>query len=259
MISRPAFKVRALLLAERLDPRSWENLDPVATTPFTIAFRDEGVAVLFRYGVVVFFDVSPQSERGFLDAIRPHLIGEHSRPEVEELELRVAPNARDAIAAGGITLEAPTIERLQLAADILSKSVVLALYESRVAATFDRIEPLARQLEDAGRFGATEKELLRHIGATLRVNHMMVGRLAVSEKPELLWDNPELEGLFIRLEDEFEIRERHAALERKLAVISGTAETLLDLIQSRHALRLEWYIVALIVVEVALTIYQIFH
>ncbi len=40
--------------------------------------------------------------------------------------------------------------------------------------------------------------------------------------------------------------------------ISRTAETLLELIQSRHTLRVEWYIVALIVVEVILTLYQLF-
>jgi uncharacterized Rmd1/YagE family protein len=87
---------------------------------------------------------------------------------------------------------------------------------------------------------------------------MMVGRVAVGEKPELLWDQPALEGLYLRLEDEFELRERQEALERKLGVISRTAETLLELIQSRHALRVEWYIVALIVAEVLLTLYEMF-
>ena len=253
------FAARALLLGERLDPRGVEDLKHITTTPLAVAVAEHGIAILFRYGVVVFFDVSPQGERVFLDKLQPYLAGAYRTPESEVLDVRVVPDAREAVTAGGITLEALTIERLQLVADILSKSVVLALYESRVASTFERIEPLARQLEEAGRFDATERELLRRIGETWRIDHMMVGRVAVSEKPELLWEHPELEGLFIRLEDEFEIRERHEALERKLGVISGTAEKLLDLIQSRHALRLEWYIVALIIFEVALTIYQMFR
>ena len=40
-------------------------------------------------------------------------------------------------------------------------------------------------------------------------------------------------------------------------IVSRTAETLLDLIPSRHTHRVEWYIVALIVVEVVLTLYQL--
>jgi uncharacterized Rmd1/YagE family protein len=195
-ITQAEFAVRALLVSERLDPRGWEHLDVIATNPLSVAFGKHGIVVLFRYGVVVFFDVADQDELVFLDTIGARLVGAYRTPEVESLDLRVVPNAREAVVAGDITLEALTIERLQLAADVLSKSVVLALYESRVASTFERIEPLAKQLEETGHFGATERELLRHIGATLRIDHMMVGRVAVSEKPELLWENPQLEGLY---------------------------------------------------------------
>lgn len=117
---------------------------------------------------------------------------------------------------------------------------------------------MATNLEESGVIKGQASTLLKHIGATLRIEHMMVGRVEVAEKPELLWDRPELEGLFIRMEDEFEIKERHAALERKMNVISRTTETLLELLQSRHTMRVEWYIVALIVVEVLLSLYEMF-
>ncbi len=81
---------------------------------------------------------------------------------------------------------------------------------------------------------------------------------AVSDKPELLWDHPTLEGLYLRLEDEFELQERNAALEQKLGLISRTAQTLLDTLNTRHSLRVEWYIVILIVVEIGLTLYELF-
>jgi required for meiotic nuclear division protein 1 len=253
------FSVRARLVGERLDLRGWEKLDTIATTPLAIGLRGGGIAIAFRFGALVFFDVAPQDEIAFLDTIRPHVSGVYSSPETETILVRVTPNAREEINDGAISLEALTVERLQLIADVLAKSLVLALYELQVSAAFDRIEPLARQLEQTGSIGRNPRELLKHIGATLLIDQMMVGRVAVSEKPELLWDRPELEGIFVRLEDEFEIRERHAVLERKLAVISRTAETLVELIQNRHALRVEWYIVALIVLEVLLYVYQLWR
>jgi uncharacterized Rmd1/YagE family protein len=88
------------------------------------------------------------------------------------------------------------------------------------------------------------------------VEQRMVGRAEITEKPEILWDNSGLEGLFARLEDEFELRERHAAIERKLGLIARTSQTLLELLSSRHALRVEWYIVILIVMELVLSLYQ---
>ena len=54
------------------------------------------------------------------------------------------------------------------------------------------------------------------------------------------------------------MRERQLALERKLEVISRTAETVLDLLQARRSLRVEWYIVILIVMELLLSLYQQF-
>jgi uncharacterized Rmd1/YagE family protein len=128
---------------------------------------------------------------------------------------------------------------------------MLAHYEFRIAAAFDRIEPLAAALRKKGRTGARSRELLHHIGNVLEMQHKMVGRVETGEKPELLWEHPELERLYMRLADEYELRERDRALDRKLDVISRTVETLLGLVQTRssgirldHQLRLvllrEW-------------------
>ncbi|MBN2255575.1 MAG: RMD1 family protein, partial [Deltaproteobacteria bacterium] len=68
----------------------------------------------------------------------------------------------------------------------------------------------------------------------------------------------DLERLYARLEDEYELRERHVALERKLELISKTAQTLLDMLQAKRTLRVEWYIVILILVEIMLTLYDMF-
>jgi uncharacterized Rmd1/YagE family protein len=78
------------------------------------------------------------------------------------------------------------------------------------------------------------------------------------EPPELLWERPELERLHARMRDEFELRERHRALTSKLELVSRTAETVLELIQNKRTLRVEWYIVVLILVEILLGLYQHF-
>jgi required for meiotic nuclear division protein 1 len=77
----------------------------------------------------------------------------------------------------------------------------------------------------------------------------------VLEKPDVLWEHPELERFYARLRDDYELRERERALNRKLELISRTVATLLELIQNRRSLRVEWYIVALILFEIALTLH----
>jgi uncharacterized Rmd1/YagE family protein len=128
-----------------------------------------------------------------------------------------------------------------------------------MAAAFDLVEPLARGLETPRGGGRRLKELLRHIGGALLVQHKMIGRVEIQDKPDLLWDHPELERLYLRLENEYELAERSTVLERKLSLINRTAETALNLLQNRSMLRVEWYIVFLIVFEVLLYVYQILH
>jgi uncharacterized Rmd1/YagE family protein len=67
----------------------------------------------------------------------------------------------------------------------------------------------------------------------------------------------ELDRLYERLATEYELRDRDLALARKLDLIARTAETYLDLVNHRQALRVEWYIVILIVAEIVLSLWQI--
>ena len=62
------------------------------------------------------------------------------------------------------------------------------------------------------------KGMLKLLGNALLVQHRVSGRVAVAEKPDALWDRPDLERLYARLEDEYELKERVDALNRKLAV-----------------------------------------
>lgn len=84
------------------------------------------------------------------------------------------------------------------------------------------------------------------------------GLVAVAEKPDVLWERPDLERFYARLEDEYELKERADLLTRKLTVISDTGQALADIIDTERSLRLERIIIALILLEVVFTVYQMF-
>jgi uncharacterized Rmd1/YagE family protein len=58
--------------------------------------------------------------------------------------------------------------------------------------------------------------------------------------------------------EEIEIPDRFEAVEAKLNMIGRTIQTSIDLVQNRRSMRVEWYIVILIVVEIVLTLYEMF-
>ena len=250
--------VRALLLGERLDTRALERNEPLGDAPLAVDIPGGGVAVVFRYGAVVLFGGTTSAMDNFVASLMPLVTGALPVPERDDVRLLVRPDADQHVdLAGNIFLREKTIERLQLVADVLAKSLVLSHYETRIAENFDRIEPLAATLREKGRAGGQSKELLRHIGDVLLMQQKMVGRVETGEKPELLWEHPELERLYMRLAEEYELRDRDRALDRKLDIISRTVETLLGLVQTRSSLRVEWYIVLLIIAELLLTTYPL--
>jgi uncharacterized Rmd1/YagE family protein len=252
-----SLQIRALLVGTRVAPGSSESWRRIGDRPIVLGGPRSGCAMLFRYGAVVLFGVPPEDEPSLLEdlQVREPL----ARPETEMVELRIDGDHESAprIEDGVIFVPDENLPRLQIIAEALAKSVVLAHYEGTIATVFDRIEPLAQNLNDRGRAGNV-RELLKHIGDALLSEQRMVGRVEVREKPEALWDNAELERFYPRLDREYELRDRAVALERKLDLISRTAHTVFDLMQQRSYLRVEWYIVALIIVEILLTIYTMF-
>jgi required for meiotic nuclear division protein 1 len=250
--------VRALLLGERLDTRAFDRDAPRDAMPLLLDIPGGGRAVLFRYGAAVLFGAEPEAADRFAASLAAKVTGPFAVPERDESRLLIDPNAEQHVdPAGNILLRDGSPECLQLVADILAKSLVLAHYETRIADIFDRIEPLAATLREKGRAGATGKVLLRHIGDVLLMQQQMVGRVETAETPELLWEHPELERFYMRLADEYELRERDRALDRKLDIVSRTVETLLGLVQTRSSMRVEWYIVLLIIAELLLSTYPL--
>ena len=58
--------VRALLLGERLSVHRFEHETALAQLPLMIGVREGGIAVLFRYGVIVLMNVRPDAEAALL-------------------------------------------------------------------------------------------------------------------------------------------------------------------------------------------------
>jgi uncharacterized Rmd1/YagE family protein len=251
--------VRAFFLGERIDLRALEVTDPLGVSPLAMKAGQAGCAVLFRYGAIILFNLEPIEEATFVSSLKPFVIGQFTESETEQCRIIFDSEKSERVENDLIRLQDDSVSHLQMVAEILAKSVVLDHYETQVSRIFDLINPLALAIQEEGHHRPKNRELLRHIGGTLMIQHRMVGLVEIGEKPETLWDRPDLEHLYVHLEEEYELRDRLRTLERKLALISRTAETSLELMQHDSSQRVEWAIVSLIVIEILLTLYQMWQ
>jgi required for meiotic nuclear division protein 1 len=244
-------EVKALLVGHRINMRGLRDF----VEPDQLDFDGNGIALVFRHGAVVLFGVTPAAEALFLDQIREQVVDPLVIPELETAGIEVSPEREEQVDGHGhIVLKALTPERLLLAGTALARSVALAHDELRIAETFDRIEPLVAALQVHGRVGHPIRSVMRQVGEVLAAQHRMVGRTMISEKPEILWDHPELDRLYGRLEAEFELGDRARIIDHKLQVIGDAADALLNVIQDRRSVRLELAIIALIAFEIVINL-----
>src|SRR5881227_422621 len=127
--------VRAFFVSDRLNTSGLERGDVLATTPLAFRVNENGVAVLFRYGVVVLIGLNALEEDEFLRGLEHRMTGAFVRREEEIAAIELASEKDDQVPPGGpICLQSLSPERLILIGEALGKSVVLARHEREVSA-----------------------------------------------------------------------------------------------------------------------------
>lgn len=258
--SEGAVEARAVLLGDHIDVRGFEADDVFGKSPLSFRPAGGGLVAVFRFGAVVFIAVDESAQQQTIEALRARVDDPASPMEVEAAMLHVAGGAEDSVTASGrIALVDFTEPRLLIVADALAKSVALADDERYIRKVFDQIEPFASNLAATGRTALSSKAVLQLLGEALVAQTRMIGRVEVQEKPDLLWDRPDLQRLHLRLADEYELDDRARVLARKLKVIEEVASTLTDVTDAGRALRLEIAIVAMIAFEIVLSLYALWR
>jgi len=255
VIAQAQFTASAIMVAERMDLRALSGFEIIAKSPYMVKLGGGGIAALFRYGAVVLFNASEEEKARLLGTIAAHSSGSGDIGAEEVAMIHVGPDDEEGPAGQYIKIKNADRLRLQLIAEVMAKATMLSFQERRAARDFDRSEPLARDLAEDGRFSAKPSELLKAVGNMLLAENRLNGRAGVLDRPDLLWDNPGLSGLYARLEGDYELHDRAVALDRKLTTLSHTSETLVETMRYHSSHRLETAIFLLIFVELCLGLY----
>ncbi|OPZ79310.1 MAG: hypothetical protein BWY78_00118 [Alphaproteobacteria bacterium ADurb.Bin438] len=248
-------KVKSFLLGDRIDLKGLENrFEAVAFAPLTFEINDNGYVVLFKYGVIVTFNLDEISQTEFISSISHLILGKYENVLSEETNVDICDSDKDDLITkdGDIILNGFDILKFQLIANVLSEATVLDYYEAKAANVIDVIEPMVNMLSEKGKISVSGKSLSKLIADVMLTYTKLVARVGVGEKPDALWDFPYMDRFYARLVEEYELLYRDKALTRRLELMSDTVETLLGVDQHKYSSRLEWYIILLIVAEVVI-------
>jgi uncharacterized Rmd1/YagE family protein len=248
--------VRALQLGERIDIKGLERADGFSKNPLAFSTPSGGAVVLFKSGAAVFIGLNPIEEDDIIRGLGERVSGPATDREIETADIAIKSDDDTVAANGTVHLKNAEPYRLLLVAEALAIAVSLSYDERRVGRAFDRVAQVAEGLKAGTLLSGKRSDTLAEIGEALTIQSRLAGRIGMDDKPDVLWDHPELERLWVKLADEFDLKSRANAVAQKLAVIRDSTETLGDMLSTRTSHRLEWYIIALIAFEIGLSLYD---
>lgn len=223
--------------------------------PLLIQYSKASFIVVFKYGVVVFWGIKPGEVNKFLLTVSPFVVDHFDKKFEEELTLKVGKQV-DEIKAHEIHLSYLSVEKVALASMILARSLALESFEQQVENILKDFELVVNHFTEKGRIGFSGKYLLKKVGIAMSLQHSAVSQLALLDKPDLTWDDIELDRLYNRLEEEFELDDRYQIAAEKLKMLFHNVEFILNLLSERRGVVMELIIIFLILIEVLFFVYE---
>lgn len=257
--------ITAYYVARKIDLNLFAQRVPF---PLTIKTRDHYLfsveadqwLIVHHFGVVVFVNLDKSFLKKILNKkVQSCFTEPQDEKYSEEFTIIEDPSYdKDSVEYDSIKLKALTTEKLEIIEEIIAQSVAIDVFDGQVDSMLGQFSALTTELEARGRISARTPEILKLIGKNYSIMESMIVRLALLDKPEILWEDSQLETLFIALRSNFELEDRFTNLDYKLKFIQSNSELMLETIRSRRDQALEIIIVALILIEVVLFVYEIF-
>jgi uncharacterized Rmd1/YagE family protein len=138
----------------------------------------------------------------------------------------------------------------------VAMSVKLGILEASLEDYIRRIEFVTEDLKFGRRIRVDQKRALRKSGELFALRHSINLSSNLLDTPDFYWDHEELEHLFQRTCNYFEISRRTKVMNEKLNHCVELMELVSHHLSDRHHVRLEWMIIVLIMVEVG---FEVLH
>ncbi|CAL9230169.1 unnamed protein product [Arabidopsis halleri] len=232
--------------------------DPTGTTHGRISGSECIYMVVFHYGSIVLFNVREHEVDEYLKVVERHASGLLPEMRKDEYEVREDPNL-DTWMKGGrdfIRLQFLYIDGIRTIGSVLGQSIALDYYGRQVDGIVAEFTDINRQLEITGTFTMKTKKLFQLVGKANSNQADVILKLGLFERSDIAWKDAKYGQIWEFLRDEFELTESFANLDYKLKFVEHNVRFLQEILQNRKSASLEWLIIILISVEIAISLYN---
>ena len=212
---------------------------------------------VYSFGAFVFTGTDQKIANKIIRKFNKAFLRPIDKEFTEEYGYEVTAEDKDVVEFEAVKMKSINLDKLSLLADILAQSVAIDYFDyltDEIIYKFDRVNA---QLERRGKLLTSGKLLNKTIGAANAILQASITRMALLDKPELVWEEAGLEVFYFGLRKMFELDDRFRIIEFKTQYIRDTSEMSLTMLTNRRMLILETAIVFLFVADLALFVFEI--
>lgn len=236
---------------------SWE--EPLILNPVTLdqcrgeTFSEERVYIYY-FGATVFFNCSETTISDFYRSIG-RLVESIHTPKgslyTEQYSLEVGNAATMTVTNSGASMPGDKTAYVDIIAYTLAKSVALEKIEALLDVVFDRMEEIIARL-DRGELAVPDSQLAKTASSILNFKYSSISHVMILDKPDITWEIEEADRLYSTLANLFELQQRYSQIRHKSDTLLDINSVFTALSHARRSARLEWIIIILIAIEIAL-------
>ncbi|KAL7520329.1 hypothetical protein ACHAWX_005055, partial [Stephanocyclus meneghinianus] len=231
---------------------------PPPDCPSSLAPSVPRYVAIYRFGSVVFFNVTTKEASKLLEQIKKHSVDPiavgFERKEFFEMGLQ--PHLETA--TGRITADRAMVRELDMntvgvVSNIMGQTVALDWHNDTVDELLANFSNINSTVERTGSFTSMERHMLFQVVArnnTLFID--MVSKLGIKDRSDTAWHLSQYEGLHYGMREQFDLDERFRHIEFKLDLIQQNAKFFLEVLHAQKSNTLEWVIIVLISFECVL-------
>ena len=233
----------------------WE--EPMKLNPVTFAPAIDGDAervYLFYFGCAVFLNCSGDIVARFLDGIKQHVDVVKIPPQLpyrEQYQLEIDADREAAITNDYAVMQSYNQAFTDIICFVIAKSVALERIEERVDAVFDEVEVLIANL-GKGTMEVPDRVMAKLAASILGFKFTSIAHIMVLDKPDITWEDPEADRLYLTMAHLFELDPRYQEIKHKSETLLDMTDVFSSLSHARRSARLEWIIIILIAIEIVL-------
>ena len=137
---------------------------------------------------------------------------------------------------------------------VLSQSVGLEIRERSLENKMQESKKLYDKIENIK--AKDRKNLMSFASSIAKERFEILNQLYLLDKPDIIWDDFELESLYNQLALQLELKSRFDVIEYKISFLKESVEFITDRVNQKSSEFLEWIIIWLIVIEVLFSTYE---